>query len=103
MSRKYLNSAFKVKIFDFILSKGSKPEEMSTFSFGEWHMYHSSQTPLTKHTFFQGFEYYFLGTVFDLNHLSPTKSIGHYLGIEYNLQDKTIRLFRSRNSFLGVY
>lgn len=107
MNQKSLDSAFTAKLFDFVLTKKDALKThqglLGVVSFGLWTMHYSTLTPLTKHAAAEGVEYYFLGTVFELDVLTPRNSIGHYLGIEYDSKNENIRVFRSRNSFLGVY
>ncbi len=107
MSRNFLDAAFTAKLFDFVITKTdvlkSREGLSAAINFGDWKMCYSPLTPLTTHSFSKNVEFYFLGSVFELDLLIPRNSIGHYLGVEYNTESRTLRLFRSRNSFLGVY
>ncbi len=107
MSQDFLGAEFNVKLFDFVITKNDVLNDqvgLSTFViFGNWKMYYSTLTPLLKHSTSSGAEYYFLGTVFELDMVKPTNSIGHYIGIEFNIASDSLRIFRSRNSFLGIY
>jgi hypothetical protein len=107
MSQDFLESAFSTKLFDFVLTKknGCKNQQglAEVVTFGDWELCYSVVTPFTIHSTSEGVDYFFLGNIFELNSLAPTKSIGHYVGIQYNALSETVRLFRSPNSFLAVY
>jgi hypothetical protein len=107
MNNDFLSTAFSEKLFDFVILKSDSLQSVeglsSTLKIGDWVLHHSSLSPVKSHCSAQGLKYFFLGTVFELNQLTPINSIGHYVGLEYNPNEKTMCIFRSRNSFLGIY
>ncbi len=107
MSETFLRSSFKKKLFDFVLARDFVFQPTDDLSasvlFGDWRLDYSPLSTLSRELTSEGKVFYFLGDVFELNKVSPKDSIGHYVGIEFDSNEKTICIFRSRNSFLGLY
>ncbi len=107
MSETFFKNNFSHRLFKFTLVQKNNSLKLPEFerneSLGEFVLFYSTETPGLRLEANSNKTFFFLGTIFEMNHLDPQLSIGHYVGFCLNHLDQSVTIFRSRNSCIAIY